>query len=217
VTGTADPAGAGGPRGARERFGFAPDRDLRARVRRLARRALDQPGGGRGVRGRDRSVRVLHVSGRRDYAELAGRATIPSWPPAAGYDLREYLDLAEFADALAAADLVVARAGGSVFEIAAHGRRRSSCPTRTPPATTRARTRAGWRGGRRGGDRRRRAERCAPGGEVAALLGGPRAPGGDGAGREAGWPARTPPEVAESLPHGRAASWPLDDNGARAS
>ncbi len=29
--------------------------------------------------------------------------------------------LAEFADALAAADLVVARAGGSVFEIAAHG------------------------------------------------------------------------------------------------
>jgi UDP-N-acetylglucosamine--N-acetylmuramyl-(pentapeptide) pyrophosphoryl-undecaprenol N-acetylglucosamine transferase len=37
-----------------------------------------------------------------------------------GYDLREYLDLPEFADALAAADLVVARAGGSVFEIAAH-------------------------------------------------------------------------------------------------
>ena len=40
---------------------------------------------------------------------------------AAGYDLREYLDLADFADALAAADLVVARAGGSVFEIAAQG------------------------------------------------------------------------------------------------
>ena len=29
--------------------------------------------------------------------------------------------IADFADALAAADLVVARAGGSVFEIAAHG------------------------------------------------------------------------------------------------
>ena len=39
----------------------------------------------------------------------------------AGYDLREYLDLDAFADALGAADLVVARSGGSVFEIAAHG------------------------------------------------------------------------------------------------
>ncbi|HEY3759049.1 MAG TPA: undecaprenyldiphospho-muramoylpentapeptide beta-N-acetylglucosaminyltransferase [Solirubrobacteraceae bacterium] len=58
---------------------------------------------------------VLHVSGRRDYSELVGRA------PAAGYDLIEYLDLAAFADALAAADLVVARAGGSLFEVAAHG------------------------------------------------------------------------------------------------
>jgi UDP-N-acetylglucosamine--N-acetylmuramyl-(pentapeptide) pyrophosphoryl-undecaprenol N-acetylglucosamine transferase len=60
-------------------------------------------------------TRVLHISGRRDYAELAARA-LPD-----GYDLREYLDLAEFAQALAAADLVVARAGGSVFEIAAYG------------------------------------------------------------------------------------------------
>ena len=58
---------------------------------------------------------VLHVCGRRDHSELANRE-LP-----AGYDLREYLDLAEFADALAAADLVVSRAGGSVFEIAAHG------------------------------------------------------------------------------------------------
>jgi UDP-N-acetylglucosamine--N-acetylmuramyl-(pentapeptide) pyrophosphoryl-undecaprenol N-acetylglucosamine transferase len=59
---------------------------------------------------------VLHISGRRDYAELAGRGLAP------GYDLREYLDLADFGGALAAADLVVARAGGSVFEIAANGR-----------------------------------------------------------------------------------------------
>jgi UDP-N-acetylglucosamine--N-acetylmuramyl-(pentapeptide) pyrophosphoryl-undecaprenol N-acetylglucosamine transferase len=59
---------------------------------------------------------VLHISGRRDYGELATRAR------PATYDLREYLDLDEFADALAAADLVVARAGGSLFEIAAHGR-----------------------------------------------------------------------------------------------
>jgi UDP-N-acetylglucosamine--N-acetylmuramyl-(pentapeptide) pyrophosphoryl-undecaprenol N-acetylglucosamine transferase len=58
---------------------------------------------------------VLHVSGRRDHPELAAGG-LP-----ADYDLREYLPLDEFADALAAADLVVARAGGSVFEIAAHG------------------------------------------------------------------------------------------------
>jgi UDP-N-acetylglucosamine--N-acetylmuramyl-(pentapeptide) pyrophosphoryl-undecaprenol N-acetylglucosamine transferase len=59
---------------------------------------------------------VLHISGRRDYSELIAQG------PTAGYDLREYLDSADFADALAACDLVVARAGGSLFEIAAHGR-----------------------------------------------------------------------------------------------
>jgi UDP-N-acetylglucosamine--N-acetylmuramyl-(pentapeptide) pyrophosphoryl-undecaprenol N-acetylglucosamine transferase len=58
---------------------------------------------------------VLHVCGRREYRELSQR----EHPPA--YDLREYLDVADFTDALAAADLVVARAGGSVFELAAHG------------------------------------------------------------------------------------------------
>jgi UDP-N-acetylglucosamine--N-acetylmuramyl-(pentapeptide) pyrophosphoryl-undecaprenol N-acetylglucosamine transferase len=63
----------------------------------------------------DAPFHVVHVSGRRDYAELRAR----SLPP--GYDLREYLAPPEFAGALAAADLVVARAGGSVFEIAAHG------------------------------------------------------------------------------------------------
>ena len=59
---------------------------------------------------------VLHICGRRDHPELV----LMPRPP--GYDLREYLDLAEFAQALAAADLVVARAGGSLFEVAAHGR-----------------------------------------------------------------------------------------------
>jgi UDP-N-acetylglucosamine--N-acetylmuramyl-(pentapeptide) pyrophosphoryl-undecaprenol N-acetylglucosamine transferase len=59
--------------------------------------------------------RVLHISGRRDYGELRSRALPP------GYDLREYLDREDFADALSAADLAVARSGGSVFEIAAHG------------------------------------------------------------------------------------------------
>jgi UDP-N-acetylglucosamine--N-acetylmuramyl-(pentapeptide) pyrophosphoryl-undecaprenol N-acetylglucosamine transferase len=63
---------------------------------------------------------VLHVAGRRDYPELSALADLRS-VPSEGYDLREYLDLEQFGDALAAADLVVARAGGSVFEIAASG------------------------------------------------------------------------------------------------
>jgi UDP-N-acetylglucosamine--N-acetylmuramyl-(pentapeptide) pyrophosphoryl-undecaprenol N-acetylglucosamine transferase len=62
------------------------------------------------------AFRVLHVCGRRDWPELSA-LSVP-----AGYDLREYLDLPAFADALAAADLVVARAGGSLFEIAAAGK-----------------------------------------------------------------------------------------------
>jgi UDP-N-acetylglucosamine--N-acetylmuramyl-(pentapeptide) pyrophosphoryl-undecaprenol N-acetylglucosamine transferase len=63
----------------------------------------------------DADFRVLHVCGVRDYAELAERDL------AEGYDLREYLPLEEFLQALAAADLAVARSGGSVFEIVAHG------------------------------------------------------------------------------------------------
>jgi UDP-N-acetylglucosamine--N-acetylmuramyl-(pentapeptide) pyrophosphoryl-undecaprenol N-acetylglucosamine transferase len=58
---------------------------------------------------------VLHVSGQRDHDELLANG-LPR-----DYDLRAYLPLGDFADALAAADLVVARSGGSVFEIAAHG------------------------------------------------------------------------------------------------
>jgi UDP-N-acetylglucosamine--N-acetylmuramyl-(pentapeptide) pyrophosphoryl-undecaprenol N-acetylglucosamine transferase len=60
--------------------------------------------------------RVLHIAGRRDYPELADRDL------GNGYDLREYLDVPDFTAALAAADLAVARAGGSIFEIAAQGR-----------------------------------------------------------------------------------------------
>src|SRR5262249_46649856 len=40
--------------------------------------------------------------------------------PPANYDLREFIS--PFGDAILASDLCVARAGGSVFEIAAHGR-----------------------------------------------------------------------------------------------
>jgi UDP-N-acetylglucosamine--N-acetylmuramyl-(pentapeptide) pyrophosphoryl-undecaprenol N-acetylglucosamine transferase len=63
----------------------------------------------------DGAFHVLHVSGSRDHRELGEREL------RAGYDLREYLDREDFATALECADLVVARAGGSVLEIAAHG------------------------------------------------------------------------------------------------
>ncbi len=56
--------------------------------------------------------RVLHAAGERDLAELRA--------PGPHYDLRGYIS--DFGEALAASDLVVARAGGSLFEIAAAGR-----------------------------------------------------------------------------------------------
>ncbi len=59
---------------------------------------------------------VLHASGTRDHEMLVERL---GDPPPDGYDLRAYI--APFAPALAAADLCVARSGGSVFEVAAHG------------------------------------------------------------------------------------------------
>lgn len=59
---------------------------------------------------------VIHVAGSRDFAELASRPRGPR------YDLREYLDSHDFSCALAACDLVLARAGGSIFEVAAHAR-----------------------------------------------------------------------------------------------
>ena len=54
----------------------------------------------------------------------AAAATTRSWPRAScrpSYHLLEYLDVERFGEALDAADLAVARAGGSVFELAAHG------------------------------------------------------------------------------------------------
>lgn len=61
----------------------------------------------------DAPYRVVHASGERDYDALRPRVNRD------GYDLQAYIS--PFGPALAAADLVVARSGGSVFEIAAHG------------------------------------------------------------------------------------------------
>jgi UDP-N-acetylglucosamine--N-acetylmuramyl-(pentapeptide) pyrophosphoryl-undecaprenol N-acetylglucosamine transferase len=58
---------------------------------------------------------VLHVCGRRDHAELRDRLEALGSPP--HYLLCDYVD--PFGPAYAAADVAVARAGGSVFELAA--------------------------------------------------------------------------------------------------
>jgi len=55
---------------------------------------------------------VLHAAGDRDLAALEA--------PGPHYDLRGYIP--SFGEALLASDLVVARSGGSIFEIASHGR-----------------------------------------------------------------------------------------------
>lgn len=60
-------------------------------------------------------IHILHVAGRRDYPALAETA-----PASDRYRLLEYCDA--MPDLLAAADLVVSRAGGSAFELAAVGR-----------------------------------------------------------------------------------------------
>ena len=64
--------------------------------------------------GAEAPCQVLHASGRRDYEALRERLGSPPH-----YRLFEYVT--PFADALAAADLAVARSGGSVFELAAAG------------------------------------------------------------------------------------------------
>jgi len=56
---------------------------------------------------------VIHLCGERDYDELQGRASRPD------YVLRPFID--EIGVAYGAADIVLARAGGSVWELAAAG------------------------------------------------------------------------------------------------
>jgi UDP-N-acetylglucosamine--N-acetylmuramyl-(pentapeptide) pyrophosphoryl-undecaprenol N-acetylglucosamine transferase len=56
--------------------------------------------------------RVLHAAGTRDLPDLHA--------PGPRYDLRGFIS--DFREAILASDLVVARSGGSIFEVAAHGR-----------------------------------------------------------------------------------------------
>jgi UDP-N-acetylglucosamine--N-acetylmuramyl-(pentapeptide) pyrophosphoryl-undecaprenol N-acetylglucosamine transferase len=118
VTGRPVPQGTGESdrRAARERFGIAADAQCllvfggSLGARRLNEAALDAFGAAA-------PCAVLHASGRRDHDDLRRRLVALGSPP--HYRLYPYIQ--PFADALAAADLVAARAGGSVLELAAAG------------------------------------------------------------------------------------------------
>jgi UDP-N-acetylglucosamine--N-acetylmuramyl-(pentapeptide) pyrophosphoryl-undecaprenol N-acetylglucosamine transferase len=108
--------GAADPKSARERFGLAEDAPCllvfggslgALRINEAAIEAF----------GPAAPCQVLHACGRRDHPALERRLAELGSPP--HYHLHPYIE--PFADALAAADLVVARSGGSVLEVAAAG------------------------------------------------------------------------------------------------
>lgn len=110
VTGRPVPPAADDREQARARFGLGPEEQCVLIF-----------GGSQGARSinhaaveafADANFRVLHAAGERDLADLTA--------PGPHYDLRGYIQ--NFGEALLASDLVVARAGGSIFEIAAAGR-----------------------------------------------------------------------------------------------
>jgi UDP-N-acetylglucosamine--N-acetylmuramyl-(pentapeptide) pyrophosphoryl-undecaprenol N-acetylglucosamine transferase len=121
VTGRPVPAAvlAGDRDAARRRFGISPQA-----------RCLLVMGGSQGARsvnegaiaalaergGRD--FDVVHISGRRDFAALEER--LAAAPHRERYTLLAYEP--DLGDSLAASDLVLARSGGSIFELTATGR-----------------------------------------------------------------------------------------------
>jgi UDP-N-acetylglucosamine--N-acetylmuramyl-(pentapeptide) pyrophosphoryl-undecaprenol N-acetylglucosamine transferase len=66
----------------------------------------------------DRDFDVVHVAGRRDFAALEDR--LAAAPHNERYTLLAYEP--DLGDCLAACDLVLGRAGGSIFELTASGR-----------------------------------------------------------------------------------------------
>ena len=112
VTGRPVPPPAGDPAAARARFGLS-EAELCVLVfgGSLGARTINEAA----VEAfRAAPFRVLHAAGVRDHGALALRVEEPH------YDLRPYIE--DLRDALAACDLCVARAGGSIFEIAAAGK-----------------------------------------------------------------------------------------------
>jgi UDP-N-acetylglucosamine--N-acetylmuramyl-(pentapeptide) pyrophosphoryl-undecaprenol N-acetylglucosamine transferase len=104
---------------ARERFGVDPQAGCllvmggsqgARSINRCAFEAFAERGG--------RDFHVVHLAGRRDFAEL--RERLAAAPHGDAYTLLEYEP--DLGDCLAACDLVLARSGGSIFEVAAVGR-----------------------------------------------------------------------------------------------
>jgi UDP-N-acetylglucosamine--N-acetylmuramyl-(pentapeptide) pyrophosphoryl-undecaprenol N-acetylglucosamine transferase len=118
VSGRPVPAGTGAAdrAAARSRFGIGPDETCvlvfggSLGAKRLNDATLD-------AFGTAAPGAVLHASGRRDHDELRRRLDALGSPP--HYHLHPYIE--PFADALAAADLAVARAGGGVQELLVAG------------------------------------------------------------------------------------------------
>jgi UDP-N-acetylglucosamine--N-acetylmuramyl-(pentapeptide) pyrophosphoryl-undecaprenol N-acetylglucosamine transferase len=110
VTGRPIPPPATDRKAARERFGIAEGETCvlvfggSQGARSINHAAVEAFAGAR--------FHVLHAAGERDLPDLQA--------PGAHYDLRGYIS--EFGEALLASDLVIARSGGSIFEIAAAGR-----------------------------------------------------------------------------------------------
>ena len=110
VTGRPIPPVVSDRRAARERFEIGPEETCvlvfggSQGAHSINRAAVEAFAGAR--------FRVLHAAGERDLPDLQS--------PGPHYDLRGYIP--SFGEALLASDLVVARAGGSIFEIAAYGR-----------------------------------------------------------------------------------------------
>lgn len=120
VTGRPVPAPVEDREAARRRFGIGAEETCvlvfgGSQGARSINQAAIAAFGGAGDPSSAADIHVLHAAGERDLPMLA--------PAVAGlghYDLRGYIT--GFGEALAAADVVVARSGGSIFEIAAAGR-----------------------------------------------------------------------------------------------
>jgi UDP-N-acetylglucosamine--N-acetylmuramyl-(pentapeptide) pyrophosphoryl-undecaprenol N-acetylglucosamine transferase len=110
VTGRPIPPPATDRNAARERFGIGAEETCvlvfggSQGARSINQAAVEAFAGAR--------FHVLHAAGERDLPDLQA--------PGPHYDLRGYIS--EFGEALLASDLVIARSGGSIFEIAAAGR-----------------------------------------------------------------------------------------------
>jgi UDP-N-acetylglucosamine--N-acetylmuramyl-(pentapeptide) pyrophosphoryl-undecaprenol N-acetylglucosamine transferase len=112
---------------ARRRFGVAPDarcllvmggsQGARS-INEAAIEAFAESGSGGLDAEFRRDFHVIHLSGRRDYEDLQRR--LAAAPHAENYTLLPYE--ANLGDVLAACDLVLARSGGSIFEVVAAGR-----------------------------------------------------------------------------------------------